>query len=476
MLGFRCLLLCRYGAVFSVEVPAGARTRFHYGTLDFFQTTIEDADVAAARHAEKAAAAFLHEPEKYKLWRHNCLYLAAAQKRAKEAFRVTRTIYVGGDGVRAIACEILGVFLAVPESLSFSSLFGFCPPPLVLDDCHVDVSKRPLAARIEQALEGQSSSARVSKPTADPLVATYGMITAVQHALESIVKDGIHEFISPVAAEPLKPGERWCMHGGRLHHSSKVPEGMEAIPGLLVVKGRMLKPHVHVVDETWSVLISLTDQESTVFGCFNALPVVYKARAAWFPGPLHRESNTVTAVPKYAGYDELQTKLKWLSGPFLTGPHSRKDGAGKWKTMRMRAWQEIKDAIRNESSAVRSLLDDALPDMAAALSMSVDDGGLIDCVIKEIEKVATSNPGGASDIRWMSSIDASLRLQRACPFLSFLNDCAIVLNNASPYGVELDHTQTLAGTFDIFEHSLQVGAHLLRDVHFWHIERIRCGI
>ena len=126
MFGVRFLLLCRYGAVFSVEVPSGARTRFRYGTLDAEQTTIEDADVAAARHAEKAAAAFVHEPETYKLWRHNCLYLAAAQKRAKEAFRVTRTIYIGGDGVRAIKCEILGVFLALPEALSFHRCLALC--------------------------------------------------------------------------------------------------------------------------------------------------------------------------------------------------------------------------------------------------------------------------------------------------------------------------------------------------------------
>ena len=97
-------------------------------------------------------------------------------------------------------------------------------------------------------------------------------------------------------------------------------------------------------------------------------------------------------------------------------------------------------------------------------------GGVGCLVFSRIDRVANTKRVATSSVRWMSSLHTTKGLQKDRFERFCLTDITIVANNASPYGTGLSVDLKLNEVFQACKHSLQVGAHLLRDDTFFAIE------
>ena len=162
------------------------------------------------------------------------------------------------------------------------------------------------------------------------------------------------------------------MSGGKLHHCYVYDPDVKLCRGEKVVNGQRLSQVLSFDAESYRVLVGLTDQQSTVFNSFQLMQNVYNIRCFWLPGVCHRGSNSVGDVMRLAGLEKQDKTRSWFTGPFFTGPHSRKDGAGKWHQIRTKTWAAIKPDLRDPHSKVIASLAESFGGMAAALGVSPD--------------------------------------------------------------------------------------------------------
>ena len=112
------------------------------------------------------------------------IYTCKSLQSLRKAFDFSQSLSVVFDEARMINCKVLQVFASSPLTDDIPQ--GMALAPQLKREMHVDLDKKKIAIRIEEAMTMRPSKT-ASKPTADPLVATYDLILALHNALKMVL-------------------------------------------------------------------------------------------------------------------------------------------------------------------------------------------------------------------------------------------------------------------------------------------------
>ena len=177
--------------------------------------------------------------------------------------------------------------------------------PQFFDDLLIDVTAIPLSARIQKALQGHDGG--ISQPSADPLEGTFLTLKGVQHALETLLPDGIalNWFIHASGPRPLPLG------GKRDYNTQDLTQLVPDTEGVLVPTRH--SAYSDAADDI-PVLVIVAAAASSVFRSY--IDMMHAGLNVHFrPGPDHRDHNTVVYLFTMSSLRERRNKTRLYVWP-----------------------------------------------------------------------------------------------------------------------------------------------------------------
>ena len=258
----------------------------------------------------------------------NVIYVAKSLEWLQRGFQRSRALSLVFDEARVVQSKMLVVFASTPLTSDLGQ--GMLLPPQLRQELYVDLTKRKIKLRIEEAMSATRAgrSGRIpAKPKADPLAATYDLCLSLDNSLKTIFpQDGLKTFMPKLRLEPLTTAQK-----GRYTTDT--------------VSGQTLRWHREVTDDdgnttshrllpsphAWqqhppSVLSFTADQGPENFAMYVHLAFHVGLRVVYFPDLNHIESNLDDGLFTALGLGHMDAKSRFL-GRLHRGPQK---SPGHW--------------------------------------------------------------------------------------------------------------------------------------------------
>ena len=408
----------------------------------------------------------------------NMLYLACHSTSFEDAVEASGVLGLLTDAGRFSDQHAFASHLATPSTArtaekEVETCEGRCGLLMTLPDLNVDLKAKSVGLRIEEAREKPLTERKgmIPKPKADVKHPTQIVLQSWQGASASQVHGGMARFNSLATLKPLEAKSQgiYRTENGRVKivwpGDSKRAQ-VWAIPR--PIEDRRVRP----------LVVFINDAGTDVFAACMHMWIQSHVRCFVHLGPCHGESNEPSNVMRHAGLEEHQKKLLFLSR-FRSGPWAMKEGEGKrWRAMQKESFAHATEEIFTEGSEIAALFKEYAPRIIVeAGGANADVDGCLDiCMDFIAARVVRKAKEDGSTSRWFAADKSGARLDRIRYSLMFVNDCTIILANASPFGHVVEPDRSMADIWARCGQSLQVAAYLLRDDHFFIVEKLRRGI